>query len=686
MFNKSKKYGIVKCLPFICFANINAEAFESGEDQIKVVVDNETYVLAEGCKINNDINANININADILAFKNSWDNGEDDDYNLNLPGNLKDNEKYKLVSYILNGIEEKDITKLSSIQYKNIKSSLTLNFESIYKIADDSKLSDGKNEIDISGTPILYSELKELSTVKKLEEFIKAKFQEKVFGDIVEGCLKNIKIENIDFDKFFIEECKDFGELDDSAVSTKVTKKIKKGEPLEITFKPYFKYTIEDIKLSEELAKKRKLKDNLVDVKKIFNEKYGKLVGKISLEDIQNFIKDHSNEKFKKIEIANANDDNDKEPDELKSIEVTSDEGNIVSDVMKGTIKFTYDNTKLKPLNKGTGSNKFVEKIDFKFSIPNKIFDKELSIFTTTTKDNIIASIKKYLGVADDNMYEVTYNKGFDDKRVTGDFKITVKLKDIIPNFTAELDKADINVQVKFKIENDDDNYELSCPSDKNFTLINVNVYDDFITVLKGELKNIDNEIKEVKIGTTNIVWSSDTEKTKQLQTFLTNLADKVIEVTVTLNKSDNGTYVKKKATPPSEPPAEEKTKYTLKVSCVQGYKLKDSTIKTVDVTLENSKLTANELYAKVKQALDNDDNFIIKKGNNKVENDNNNLENNPNAYSVEILQGSSLIEEDKKDDDNDGKDKKEEQTGDKPTEKKGCCGGKCYGGDKKNK
>ena len=85
-----------------------------------------------------------------------------------------------------------------------------------------------------------------------------------------------------------------------------------------------------------------------------------------------------------------------------------------------------------------------------------RFFDNTLSIVKETSKDSIIASIKNYLGGIDDNKYEVTYNKGFDDTKVTDEFEITVKIKDIIPNFTAELDKTDINVQVKFKIDNDD--------------------------------------------------------------------------------------------------------------------------------------------------------------------------------------------------------------------------------------
>ena len=54
MFNKYKKYGIVKCLPFICFSNINAEAFKSGKDQIKFIVNGKEYVLEDRVKILND--------------------------------------------------------------------------------------------------------------------------------------------------------------------------------------------------------------------------------------------------------------------------------------------------------------------------------------------------------------------------------------------------------------------------------------------------------------------------------------------------------------------------------------------------------------------------------------------------------------------------------------------------------
>ena len=54
MFNKSKKYCIIKCLPFVCFVNIKAEHFKSGKDQIIFIVNGKEYVLEDRVKILND--------------------------------------------------------------------------------------------------------------------------------------------------------------------------------------------------------------------------------------------------------------------------------------------------------------------------------------------------------------------------------------------------------------------------------------------------------------------------------------------------------------------------------------------------------------------------------------------------------------------------------------------------------
>ena len=291
MFNKYKKYGIVKSLPFICFANINAaEPFISGKDNIKVVVNGETYVLDEDTVINEDKNAKININDDILAWETAWGKGDTGDYDLDLPENLDDNEKYKLVSFTIDDVETKKNASdtLKGKKYSEIKSGLTLKYESIYELKAGSKLSDGKNEIDICGTKLLYSDLKKLSTVKKLEEFIKAKFKDRQFGDNKDGCLKGIKVGEIDFNNFFIDNFVNNDKLDDAKVND-IVEKIKKGESVVITFCPYVNYTIHEIKLCDELAKTRKDKNINTNIENI-KTKLKKSVKEIKEEGIKNII------------------------------------------------------------------------------------------------------------------------------------------------------------------------------------------------------------------------------------------------------------------------------------------------------------------------------------------------------------------------------------------------------------
>jgi len=657
MFNKSKKYGIVKCLPFICFANINAVTpFRSAEDQIKFIVNGKEYVLWDGVLILNDNTQPITL--ENLLKRSITNINYDLEQALSLPFKTEDinSGMFKLISYRIgdNNIVSGDdvLDKFNKVTGIDVGSNdLIITFEQVYKLSAHSELSDGKNIIDLTGKEILNSDLRPITNLNELFNFINTKFAKDTFSKNGDSCLSGKKGAEIDKNKFFISGF-NYSDISDGNYYDKLIKsvieQIELLKLLDLQFSPYINYKIEDIKLSEELAKTRKLEkgDSYKGIINALNNRFGKSLKQINLKDINNFISSN-NVTFGGMKIV-ENDTllTDKE---INNIVVTEDNANKVSKVMKGTIYFTYDHNKLKQLKKGVADNKFENEINFDFGTPNNDFDNELSIAKETTEESIKASIKKYLGdIEIGDKYDVDFSKGFTNNKVTDEFVITVNIKDEIPHFTAKLDETEINVQVEFKIDNDDSNYELSGISNNDFTLKNVNVYDDFVAALKKELKDIDNEIKEVKFETTNKVWSSDAEKSNVLQTFLTNPDNKVIGVTVTLKRNDNGTYVKKKTIKPAD---NEQITFKLNLSTlVKGYKIKDNKTE-ITVTVPKTGLNYSTLFNAIQTQI-GDNKFKIMKGGSSINNSEAIDITNPNEYSINLEEGSSLLDKNKKEDD----------------------------------
>jgi len=681
MFNKSKKYGIIKGLPFVCFANINGTDFKSGTDNIKVIVDDVVYSLNKEIEITKDNSENISL-GNFLIKGGNWKKGAESGYDQALPDGL-DGEGYSLVSYILNSsgpIENKEAGALTGKKYNQITSDLTLNFESVYSLNANSKLYDGVNEVKLEDLKFLFSDLKGKS-VDELIGIIKTKCSEETykFGSGKGGCLKDVEVKNINLDEFYISAI-DSGK---DITPDKIINAIKNKE-LKLTFAKYFNYEIYNIKLEGELAKISKPNGSISDFKTACNVPLKKQLKQLKYSEIKDVINNITG--YKNVDILVPKIDNAL-PEGKVNLTITADPDGKLSDLMKGSIKFALEGTKnLKFVDESKGNP-----IEIEFGKECDNLDK-LNVTTETTKNDILEKLKtKILGVGpSEATYAVSYNGEFSDEKVKDGFEVIVTFKGVVTNFTEKLTSSEVNVNINYEIENDSTNeYQLQILSSGTKTFDKSVAYEAFISSLKSTCADIDKEIKEVKIGTKNIVWSSNEEKGKPLENFLDKPSDTSINVTITLKKAEDGTYVKKKDKPKPEPkPEEGKTIYNLKVSCVQGYKLRSTTSQAVSVELENSKLNNSELYEKVKEKLKDGDNFIIKKGGTDVTEDVNALDTNTAVYSVVLTKDSSLIEPDKKDDPNkqNGDDKnkqnggnKDEQNENKP-EKKGCCGGKCSG------
>jgi len=690
MFNKSKKYGIIKGLHFVCFANINAdEPFKSESDNIKVVVDGVVYSLVPGEQINAK-KTNVIVLAEILVKGKKWKKSAKGNYDKGLPDNLVGGG-YKLVSYILDdNSEDKKIDNLLTKLYSNITKSLTLKFESVYKLEEGSLLTDGTNNIPIKEKVFLFSDLKGINDLNTLKNVIEKKCKDcKVTKENEEGALKNLKIEDKALDNFYVSEYTISSgikyvkedKLEDVKIAS-IINEIKTNKKLILTLKKYVNYTIGNVTLSTELAKTRKLNNDKIKSYKT-SDLLKKQIKKLKYSDIKDKI-DIFN-----VDIVVPEDDKDLEEGNV-DLKITKDDNDKVSDPMKGTIKFQI----------GKGSELKFE--DGKGSDVDVIFGKTIVdtggviINTDMTKDAFKEEVKKYLGNTEiDTKYDVVFTKGFDTaNKATDDFIVTVTFKDKVTGFTKELDNDEQNITINLVIDdNSTKQYELvnGLAATYNIAFKKDLKYTSFINELEKKSKKgtdtLTAAIKEVSYNNAsgNTKWTSAEPK---------NIGELGIKsVTITLNKQENGVYVKKVA---STPPAKDTVTFTLNVTTnVAGKKVKEDK-KTLIVTLENSKLTNNELYEKVQTALNNDNNFIINKGNNKVEKNNNKLDNNTNAYSVELTESSSFIEEvkqdDKKDENKDNNSNQSEQKGDGSTETKtgekpkGCCGGKCSGGDKKNK
>ena len=683
MFNKSKKYGIVKCLPFVCFANINAgEAFISGKDQIKFIVNGEEYVLQEGVKILEDNKEEITLEKLLKESENNITVDSIKDQILPLVIEDINDGTFKLINFKIGGnIVSNDLGDLNNVKGIDVVSKdLIITFEGVYKLEEGSKLSDGKNELDIKGKEILDSELRPIDTVEKFFIFINNKFAEDKFTSNGKSCLSGKKGAEIDKNKFFISKFIenvffDNRPFQDYIIYIKNMMRMKFKLTLEIS--PYINYEIENIKLSDELAKTR-----ITNVAAINNFKstdlLKKQLKKLTYIEIESIINNSINPIS--VEI-NKQDENEIEEGNV-SLEITEDDYNKFSDPMKGTIKFKIKDSKKSELTfeDGKGSDlliKFGDKIN---SSSDKVVNTEM------TQEEFKAELKTLFNVVDDTNYDVAFtNFNNTGNKAKNGFDVTVKFKNIVNGFTKKLDKTEMNVTVNLVIDDNSANqYELvnGLTATSAIAFKRALDYNNFITELEKKLGKgtgtLATAIKEVKYNN----GKADTEWKSGEANNIEGLGIK--SVTITLNKEENGNYVKKVVL---TPPAKDTVTFTLNVTTsVNGYKVKAGNEK-LTVTVPKASLNYNTLFNAIQSQI-GDNKFKIMKGSSAIKNTDTIDIINTNAYSIELLQGSKFIEADNKDNKkDDNEDNKGEQTGDKSTEKKRCCGGgKCSGGDKREK
>ena len=652
-----KKNKIINGLPFICFININASDATGGiiksiANQIKLKVDDIEYVLDKDVPIFESADATINLDEILFSskYKKSGDSSSTE-YNQQPLNGKTLNEHFKIISSELNGYtftNPKYEEGLKKIKTNNLGSNtLTILVESCYNLKSGSQLSDGVNTISIDGTKLDFHYINEIQDYNTLiNNCIKHYFKEKIFGNS-EGFLDSKKIEDIDYSRIFISKINDTqinGDLTNENISL-IKETIKNQEILNITFSPYYYYkniTDVNITLSNDLKKIRKLKID-PNILNNFNSKIAKLTKKLDTETIKNFIKDAAGVTDDNIiEIAEVTDITDKKFD---NIVITKDEGNKFSELMTGTIKFFFDNSKLTSLDKDEGSNKYQDKIDITFG--TKCDDlNNLSVSTDTTKANIEDALKIYFGSIDNSgnsKYEIIYNSGIESNKVSGDFVITVNIKDEIDNFTKKKETDEQNVNVEFVIDNNEENkYKLVDGLNNTYvkTFKKDLNYDSFITALETHLGKttgtLAGAIKGVKYnnGSSDIEWNSTNSNT------IESLSIK--KVTITLTKQEKGTFVEKIVSP-----LPENVTFTLNVSIPKGYNLRNNLTSQLQVTVVKTGLKCNVLKNEIKKTV-TDGNFVIKKGN-IVVNDNAIIGTETSdltAYSIELTNNSSFIEE----------------------------------------
>ena len=694
MFNKSKKYGIVKCLPFVCFADIKAtEAFISGKDQIIFMVNGKEYVLWDRIVILKDNTRPITLENLLNVSKTNIN--YDLEQSRSLPFKIEDinDKKFKLISYQIgdNEIVSGDdvLCKFNKVTGEEVGSNdLTLTFERVYKLSALSKLSDGKNIIDLGGKEILNSDLRPITNLDELFNFINTKFAKDTFGNNVEGCLSGKTGAEIDKNKFFISLF-NTSDISDGKFYYKLTKsvieQIKLLKFLDLQFSPYINYKIEDIKLSKELSKTRKLKDDISDFKTACNGLLKKQLKKLTLTEIGTIIKGVSD--YKDIDIKN--DDPAGKIEEGKVDLVITAANDKISQLMKGTIKFEIDHTKDIQYDSHTfaGNN-----IDVIFGKKIKDEDIYAVIDTSTNQDIFKGEIKKYLGniEAKEETYSINFASNFGTNNTDtakDDFVVVVTFKGKVNGFTKEKDKEIENINIKLDIDdNASCDFQLETGLQKNYNSLAFNKnldYNNFITELEKKLGKgtgtLATAIKEVKYNN----GKADTEWKSGEANNIEGLGIK--SVTITLNKEENGNYVKKVVL---TPPAKDSVTFTLNVTTsVNGYKVKAGNEK-LTVTVPKASLNYHTLFNAIQSQI-GDNKFKIMKCSSTISDSEKIDITNTNAYSINLEEGSSLLDKNKKDD---NKDNKGNQTGDNPTEddtnkkSKVCCCGKCSGGNKREK
>ena len=164
MFNKSKKYNIVKCLPFVCFANINinAEGVKSGDGQITLVVDGETYTLDQNIEI---IPEGSTLKLDDILKSDKYK--KTDTFTEQPLKDKKLDTDYIITGYLLGtgyAVGAKIADSLKEINAASLGTNkLTINVSTKFTLADDSALIDaGGNIIKIAGKIFTVSKLKSI--------------------------------------------------------------------------------------------------------------------------------------------------------------------------------------------------------------------------------------------------------------------------------------------------------------------------------------------------------------------------------------------------------------------------------------------------------------------------------------------------------------------------------------------
>lgn len=678
MFYNFKKNTLLNYL--LCnLVTVKAEDITIRKNCINFIIDDKSYTMVKPYKIRCEAGEKI----DFVNFIK-----EDIEYNSKgeyLPiKDLELNKDYKITSFYHSATykhEECDIlAKLNDVEWENInKSLLNVFIDLIHKLPANSVLSDGKNIIDLSDVMFGFSDLSNIKTVADLIKFFEKICKDKTFGNDNEGFLKNKTIGDNTFENCYIKSCK-IGCTHNVGISKdfmfyyeleSIIKAIKEGTKIELTFGQYFNYEINNIDLSDELKKIKKPNKTSIDNFKI-NQKevlYHN-VNKLKYSDIETKIK--SLDGFKNIEI-NKTDDSDIIPGPV-NLEITKDIDDKFSEIRKGKIKFVVANG-----FKFTNESKCPEtEVNFSFGDDNIVIkdanNLKLKVQTDTTADTVKKAIKNYLGNPNDTLFNVIVPDFSGDNPI-----IIVTINGAINNISEKTDENDIKITVKYEIEDNDAEYQFVDTfnsADVSFTLLKSTAYSDFITKLKSSHSDIEPAIKEIKNGD-NIIWKDGGSRTNTIESMLSP-GSKSIILTVILNKLENGNYVKKKVV---EQPGDKNIQFNIKVTACSGYKLKNTTGKTIGITLDKTNLSYTTFFNAIKEQLSNNDKFNIKKGENIVKNTDTIDANDNNSYSIELHNNSGLVEKIQKED---SKQQGEETTQKDIKENKKVCSNKCYNSEKK--
>ena len=678
MFYNFKKNTLLNY--FLCnFVTVKAGDITIKKSCIHFIIDDKNYTMVNPYKINREGDEKINFEDFIKA---------DIEYNSKenyLPiKDLELNKDYKITSFYHSRPykhEDCDIlVELNNIKWEKINSYLlNVYIDLIHKLPENSVLSDGKNTVDLSDVGFGFSDLSKIKTVSDLIKFFEKICKDKTFGNDSEGFLKNKTIGDNTFENCYIKSCKIDGDHDIIIVNDfmiddelkRIIKAIKECKKIELTFGQYFNYKINNIDLSDELKKIRKPNINSINNFKGNGEILYHNVNKLKYSNIETKIKNLDD--FNNIEIDKT-DDSDIVPGPV-NLKITKDIDNKFSEIRKGKIKFVVANG-----FKFTNESKCPEtEVNFSFGVGNIVIKDanilSLKVQTDTTTDTVKKAIKGYLGNPNDTLFDVIVPNFSGDNPI-----IIVNIKGAINNISEKTDENDINVTVKYAIEDNDAEYQFVDTfnsADVSFTLQKSTAYSDFITKLKSSHSDIEPAIKEIKNGG-NIIWKDGGSRTNTIESMLSP-GSKSIILTVILNKLENGNYVKKKVV---EQPGDKNIQFNIKVTACSGYKLKNTTGKTICITLDKTNLSYTTFFNAIKEQLSNNDKFNIKKGENIVKNTDTIDANDNNSYSIELHDNSGLVEMIQKED---TKQQEEETTQKDINENKKGYSNKC-GNCKKNK